>query len=60
MGTCSTLENLSSYNNSIKQSDIKPADLYKILGSMKITGFGSRILLSKRPLAWMGERGITI
>lgn len=35
------------------------ADRYKILGSKKITGFGSRIDASKRPLAWIGDRGMT-
>ena len=37
-----------------------PDDLYNTLGSMKMTGLGSRMALSSRPLAWMGDRGITI
>ena len=37
-----------------------PAERYRTLGSMNMTGFGSRMALSSRPLACIGERGITI
>lgn len=37
-----------------------PDERYRILGSMKITGFGSLIAPSNKPLACIGERGITI
>lgn len=50
---------LSEYEVSDQQSDVL-ADLYKIFGSMNITGFGSRMELSKSPFACTGERGMTI
>lgn len=33
------------------RNNFGPAERYKILGSMKSTGLGSRIALSRRPLA---------
>ena len=38
----------------------KPAERYRILGSIKMTGFGSRIDPKSKPFAWIGDRGTTI
>ena len=44
---------------SLQEREI-PAERYRILGSMKRTGLGSRMAERRSPLHWIGERGMTI
>lgn len=54
---------VSIFDSGSSKSDMgtcSTEERYKILGSIKITGLGSRIDANSRPLAWIGDRGMTI